>query len=301
MPAARHAAVFEVLILMGERSQKVGRVFQGLAEFVLMLVILVPVAVCLPATASNEFDHRTILADSRLVRQDRALEAVGIEPLQRVEVPLGDEEIRIFVPGSGSFFRLWQRAGLVDGELVFFWASDQRDDPPGETFEDLMAYSFAGRCEGFRQTDGGTRCRGVFDGEPDWLSIYQLASEKGLWDLPDQPVNRSVMSTGAWSMLVELRRGDEYRAYSYRALDQREKDLDDRRAVAIVDLFRSLFDELARPYSELHYRGIVPSQLSNLFRPCGSDDLKVMAHWLFEHSFFRTFPLPLPSEYALRA
>lgn len=239
-----------------------------------------------------------------IFHQERYLESTGIEPLGDSELPPGDEEARIWFHSRGapnSFFRIWQHGGEVDGELVFHWSVDQRDASPGESFDDLIVHSHAGRCDDFRLTENRSSCRGVFVDEPDWLSIYQRAWEKGMWDLPDQFATREPTSItlGGWSMVVELRRGDEYRAYSYSNPDRSEEYADDRQALAIANLFRGHFDSLERPYSEILYRGIVPSQLSNAFIPCGSDTPKVMSLWLFEHSMVRNYPLPLPSEYGL--
>ena len=270
--------------------------------FALVLATSLPITAPLQVAASNAPDEPFNRTDWMLSRQDRYFDGTEIEPLRQIDLPLGDEEVRIWFHrkySQPSLVRVWQQGGRVDGELIFHWSVGQGDDPPGETNEDLIVHIQAGRCDDFRRRNRGFSCRGVFDREPDWLSIYQRVREKGLWDLPDQVLRRDRISTGGWSILVELRRGDEYRAYSYLNPERQEEFVDDQHALAIANLFRDLFDELAHPYAETFYRGIVPSHLSNVFLPCGSEEPKVMLHWLYDQSWISNHPLPLPSEHGL--
>jgi len=92
--------------------------------------------------------------------------------------------------------------------------------PKAPTEDEKYYYSqMAKQCKAIGTSDGQESCRPVSAEHVDWEMAYHSMVELGLWDLPDQSTlpkpDRSEMIMDGLAMLVELRAGEDYRAYVY--------------------------------------------------------------------------------------
>ncbi|MGY6631504.1 MAG: hypothetical protein ACXIUL_10900 [Wenzhouxiangella sp.] len=211
------------------------------------------------------------------------IEASGLKPLSEVELPRGQEEIRILYSGSkysqGQLLRLVQRNGHIEGEVILFRRAFQQQsiqEPLNQRFlNQRQQLSIAETCLDIREKDGLQSCRGNFAYPPDWQLLYRQLWLDQLWSLPDQAVacerDPRWISTGGRTMLVELRRGDRYRAYSY--FDPFFSfDCDsESQAWIIAGRFQDLLTQLPPVLRVLRLQGVVDHPDSTTFWPCDSN------------------------------
>jgi len=105
--------------------------------------------------------------------------------------------------------------GTVSGDIYLYHSTDLRFD--SDQREAAFQRWQMGSCG--EQLVGAQKvvCEARINGRPRWLATYQRLLELGVLDLPDEselPEPTLDMLDG-WSMVVEVRRGDQYRAYQY--------------------------------------------------------------------------------------
>ena len=217
---------------------------------------------------------------------DSVVRSAGLSPLRMTRLPRGQREARIWIGGGLGYpqdlFRFVDAGGHVSGELIRYWdaaAPNGVDEPPGETFHDLMLYSQSGRCSGFAVAARMGTCRGEFVSPPDWRSVLGRAEAAGLWTLPDESTlpDDGTMVLDGWSITVELHDGSRYRAYHYGNPDAHKS----REAVQAAQLAHALdtITALLRPADvERSYRGLTSGRYRSEFIDCASG-----ARWQFEN------------------
>jgi hypothetical protein len=222
-------------------------------------------------------------------RADSVVRAAGLRPLDETSRAEGEREVRVWSEGFGIpayLYRFLERRGRVTGEVVLFWEAPPPDsapacgERPGETTDDLMLHSQAGRCDRFAHAAGVGVCRARFTRPPDWGAVLRRLEAAGLWDLPDPaslpPVD--YVTNDGWGITVELRDRARYRAYDYNN-PQTKPWPEARRAVEIRDHLRAIWSRMRPADVVRDYRGIYEGpagrgarlDLDSLasFRPCG--------------------------------
>ena len=205
--------------------------------------------------------------------------AAGLPQLAVSPLPDGDREIRVWIgTGMGSpeyLFRVVANfAEPVAGSVIFYWPATVGDTTRGETFDDLMRYNLAGRCEDFRRTDSIGVCSARFLKRPAWNEILTRVEAEQVWMLPDEStLPRGPMMLDGWSMAVELRRGSAYRVFEYSNPDQRNDVPEAQHANAVADAVKDLLDLLPSSDVEKEYRGRLRSGPSlSEFQACGNTE-----------------------------
>jgi hypothetical protein len=222
-------------------------------------------------------------------RADSVLRAAGLPPLDQAPAAEGEREVRVWSEGFGVpayLYRFVERRGRTTGEVVLFWGAPPPDpnpacgERPGETTDDLMRYTQAGRCGGFARAAGIGVCRARFTRPPDWGAVLRRMEAAGLWELPDPASLPAVgyVTVDGWGFTAELRDGARYRAYAYDN-PQTMPWPEARRAVAVSDHLRAISARMRPAAVVRDYRGIYEGPagpgarldldtLAN-FRPCG--------------------------------
>ncbi len=185
--------------------------------------------------------------------QQRYLEAIGLEPLSEVELPLGHEEIRLWLVGNmkPKLVRLTQANGSVGGE-VFIHLGDigeTRHPGPSRARSEAIKQAYAARCHDYQTVGNQASCRGYFPLEPNWELFYRQLRLDQLWELPDQYIARrrpDNFGSLGWieSLTVELRQGDRYRAYSYDNVSSPSQHSTDQQAIIITGRIHRLLQQL---------------------------------------------------------
>jgi hypothetical protein len=145
--------------------------------------------------------------------------AAHLEPLKNTVLPADNKEVRIWIGfGAEREMRLVRisvdSAGQVHGEAVFSHGLESKN--PGNDEKSYFA-ELAKQCKTIGSDGEWESCSPASSESADWAKAYRSIVALGLWDLPDDSKlpkpNMSIVDGAA--MLVELRSGTDYRAYSY--------------------------------------------------------------------------------------
>ncbi|MGY6586901.1 MAG: hypothetical protein ACXIUB_01290 [Wenzhouxiangella sp.] len=184
--------------------------------------------------------------------QQRYLEAIGLEPLSEVELPLGHEEIRLWLVGNmkPKLVRVTQTNGHISGEVFIHLGDVNRKHGTGLNLAEgeTIKQAYAERCRDFHTVGNATSCRGHFPRQPDWPLFYQQLRLDQLWELPDQYIARehdNTVTIGRFeSLAVELRQGTRYRVYSYDNVSYPINYPNDRQATIIAGRIHRVLQQL---------------------------------------------------------
>lgn len=184
-------------------------------------------------------------AESYFYSYDDAAISAGLPLLRADTLPPGEHEVRIWL-GESRLYRFHERAGKVDGEEILYWPAGGRrhpgTNPPGQTYDEIMRHTFAGRCDHLSEKGRMVTCRVRFTAPPPWRRVLQATGEAGLWTLPDPSTfpDDGIVVFDGWWMSVELRDGSTYRAYHYENPEHHPRWPTASRAVAIRDLLSAI-------------------------------------------------------------
>ncbi len=151
---------------------------------------------------------------------DNVAETAGIGLLRDTPLPDGEQELRVWtgfgvvVPKSMVRIRV-SAVGKVSGQVFLHHRAD-------------LEFASAQRDAAFQRWQMGTCrtrlvgaesvvCETQTVGRPRWLATYRRLLRLGVLDLPDQSVlpKPTLDMSDGWALVVEVRRGAEYRAYQY--------------------------------------------------------------------------------------
>ena len=149
---------------------------------------------------------------------DDAARAAGIGPLRETPLPVGEAEIRIWtgfgIVSPDAVLRLRTDAtGRIDGELLLHDDHDAEGEMNAAWFRSITD----GRCARYLRNDTAQTCVARFGREPDWRRVLERLDAAQVRALPDEsalPLPKSRVHDGM-CIVVELREGERYRAYSY--------------------------------------------------------------------------------------
>lgn len=220
---------------------------------------------------------------------DAVAGAAGLVPL-RFDTLNPGREVRVWIGvaigAPKQLYRFVERGRRVDGEIIHYWSATRLpDDRPGETIHDLMVYSLTGRCDRFAVNEKVGICRARFARRPDWGEVLRRAEAAGLRELPDEStLPDRVLVFDGWSITVELREGDRYRAYRYGNPDAQPWP-EARRAVEVARAVRSLDALEHGPDVQRIHRGVTTGAYRSEFRPCEGggpwDFYASLRHWAY--------------------
>ena len=215
---------------------------------------------------------------------DRVISALEILPLRDKEQVEQRKEIRLWtglsIGAPKSLYVITKYGDKVDGKLILYWnASDIDRQPEGESFHDLMVYNLTGSCESFTLKGRTGYCIANFEDPPNWESIYDNASEVGLWDLPDESElpSESIFIDG-WGLVVELLDDNQYRTYKYSNPDKRDWP-EAALAVEINSIITSARQHMKSSNVRRNYKGITNGEYRSAFKECDSNEV-----WAFRAS-----------------
>lgn len=225
---------------------------------------------------------------------DRAVAALDLVPLRDTHLARGEREVRVWTQVElGVPKRMVQVrdvGGRITGEGVFYWPAPvpnpSRGERPGQSLRDIVAYNHAGTCGPIRVRGEMAACRVRFVSAPDWRSILRDAEGAGLWTIPDPSAlpNDGIMTLDGWTIAVELRTSDSYRAYRYNSPEAHPKWAPAAQAIKIAETFARADALLVPPDAEQRYRGVTRGSYGSAIKLCGgsttwefADDLATAA------------------------
>lgn len=203
---------------------------------------------------------------------DSAAVSAGIPILRLTPNPKGVREVRLWMHGWyydwGTLYRVTTDHSSVRGEVIEHWPVERRY----LSMADTIRSSLRNQCEHFTRRAGIGTCRALFEKPPPWREAIRQADLAGVWVIPDQSElpQLSVVHDG-WGMFVELRDGNQYRAYSYSNPNVRSSHRDFERAVAVTTAFRPIKQAMRRSPGADIFRGLYVAGPNREFTQCGSD------------------------------
>ena len=154
-----------------------------------------------------------------------AAKALGLRPLSEVSLPSAGREVRVWIIGMAihSLLRIAEQNGRVQGEAAKFWRSESFgpiDKPEPEWVARFRRDQVQSGCRPIRRVGGVEACKGASLSGVDWRRVLLQLDSLGISTLADpQTLARDDpflgMSADGWSMVVEIRTGNQYRTYSY--------------------------------------------------------------------------------------
>lgn len=180
--------------------------------------------------------------------RDSLLEVADLERLDLSPLPDGEREIRVWsdiaIGSPKDLVILKDQAANPHGEVILYWRTsiDENDSLDARHTAELGP-----KCKRLERGNRWVVCYLNFTTEPDWTRLLNDATDAGVWTLPDPftlPYEGSWVLDG-WSMTVEVRDGEHYRAYHYSNPDAYDWP-ETRQAVALMEIFnrpwRQVFD-----------------------------------------------------------
>lgn len=142
-----------------------------------------------------------------------------LQPLVDLALPPNEREVRVWIGfGVVSQMQLVRiqvaSSGQIRGEAVFY----HPPTPKNPSSDDASYFAELGKkCKDIGSSGSWIACQPIGTVGTDWTSTYHSMLALGLWDLPDEstlpPPSMQIMD--GVGMLVELRDGANYRAYTY--------------------------------------------------------------------------------------
>lgn len=180
--------------------------------------------------------------------RDSLLEVADLERLDLTPLPEGEREIRVWSAtaiGSPMDLVIVKDQGVnAHGEAILYWRTSVDENG---SLDSLHTAELGPRCKSLERGNSWVVCYLNFPAEPDWTRLLDDATDAGVWTLPDPftlPYEGWSVLDG-WSMTVELRDGEHYRAYHYNNPDAYDWP-ETRTAVALMEIFnrpwRQVFD-----------------------------------------------------------
>lgn len=171
--------------------------------------------------------------------RDSLLEVAGLERLDLTPLPEGEREIRVWsVIAIGSPMDLVivkDQGADPHGEAILYWHTSADED---DSLDARHTAELGPKCERLERGNSWAVCYVNFTDEPDWTRLLDDATDAGVWTLPDPfalPYEGWWVLDG-WSITVELRDGDHYRAYHYDNPDAYDWP-ETRTAEALMEIF----------------------------------------------------------------
>ena len=149
-------------------------------------------------------------------------QAVNLERLDKKSILDGSKEIRIWIGfGLVSPEHLLvlniNKYGMISGKKVLIYNRDpdnwkDKEDSLEEFLESLYSY-----CDVIGTFNYIESCGVLHNEIYDWSKIYEKLNQLNVWTLPDESAlpKPEIMILDGLSIIVELREGNSYRAYSY--------------------------------------------------------------------------------------
>jgi hypothetical protein len=204
---------------------------------------------------------------------DSAAISAGIPILRLTPNPKGIREVRLWIHGWyynwGTLYRVTSGHGTIRGEVIEHWPVDRSLSAAVDTIPSSLRET----CNHFTRRAGIATCRARFEIPPDWRRSLREAETAGLWVIPDESeLPKRSLTVDGWGMFVELRDGNQYRAYSYSNPNVQSGHADFKRAVAVVSAFRPIRELMRRSPGADIFRGLyVGGSDRTEFTQCGSD------------------------------
>lgn len=120
-------------------------------------------------------------------------------------------------------------------EAILYWRTSVGEH---DSLDSRHTAELGPECKRLERGNSWVVCTLNFTAEPDWTRLLDDATEAGLWTLPDPftlPYEGSWVLDG-WSMTVEVRDGEHYRAYQYNNPDAYDWP-ETRTALALMEIF----------------------------------------------------------------
>lgn len=252
---------------------------------------------------------RRNVTQSVLEGRDSVTIAAGLTPLRSTVLPMGTQEIRIWI-GEGigipeDLYRIVRQGHRVTGEWIQFWSEPYyQDNEPDVTA--LMEYTLAGQCRSIGKSGRAGACHTRLVGEPDWKGILQRIERAQVWTLPDESElpQDSVWIMDGWSILVEVRDGAHYRAYHHANPDGHQHPVS-KHAAEIAEALWTLNPLLRKGDNWRRYRGqLITGPGRRSFTSCGdsteweaSGPAEVYLGWIYNANRADTMVHPLTRRY----
>ena len=183
---------------------------------------------------------------------DLVARAAGLEPLRDQTRLKARREIRLW-EGFGIFapeelLRIVQDSGGVRGSHLFWWPpNDPESEAAADRDTNLMSNAelFAGLrksygCRRLRRTPNYEMCEATLPRGQTWARILKQLDSLGVATLPDesQLTPRAGIGLDGFTLVVEIRDRERYRAYSYWSPAPDATQHEVRIAAAIVEVMR---------------------------------------------------------------
>lgn len=192
----------------------------------------------------------------------RVLPVLQLPPLQTLPLSPRQKEVRVWTGVSLGYprrlVRILVEGEQVHGEVYHYWRVDWDSTLADTTrYEALIRRRMRGTCTEFVVGAGYEACRARFAYTPRWAEILRDAEDAGLWTLPDESTlpHPSIMIDG-WSLAVETRDGESYRAYGY-ASPRTDASPESARALRIAQAVGRLAALQVPSEVVLRYRGLL--------------------------------------------
>ena len=239
------------------------------------------------STAAAQRPARTPIDAATLAKQpswyegyfasfDEAVSSLDLKPLRDTKLARGEREVRVWTQielgDPKRMARVRDVGGRIEGEGVFYWAvsDSNRAEKPGQPREDIVAYNNAGTCGAIRVREEMAACRLRYVSVPDWRAILRQSEGAGLWTIPDPSTlpNDGIMTLDGWTVVVELRTSDSYRAYRYNSPEAHPQWPSAAQAIRIAETFASADALLVPPDAEKKYRGVTRGSYRSGLKLC---------------------------------
>ncbi|MEO6526722.1 MAG: hypothetical protein ABIP93_08880 [Gemmatimonadaceae bacterium] len=217
--------------------------------------------------------------DGYLSSFDRAVATLDLAPLRDTRLARGEREVRVWtqieIGDPKRMVRVRDVGGRITGEGVFYWgaplAEPARSEKPPPSNEDIVAYNNAGTCGEIHVRGDMSACRLRYVSAPDWRSILRDAESAGLWTIPDPSTLPSdgIITIDGWTIVVELRTSESYRAYRYNSPETHPKWPSAAQAIKIAETFARADAMLAPPDAQKTYRGVTRGSYRSGLKLCG--------------------------------
>ncbi|HEV7991058.1 MAG TPA: hypothetical protein VGP25_04490 [Gemmatimonadaceae bacterium] len=209
---------------------------------------------------------------------DAATAALDLQSLRDARLARGEREVRVWtqieIGVPKRMVRIREVDGRVTGEGVLYWSVPKPDssggDSVGPLVHDIVAYNHAGTCGQIRVKGETAACRTRYLKTPDWRAIMREAERSGLWTIPDPSTlpDDGLMTLDGWTIVVELRTSDAYRAYRYNSPEVHRKWTPAAQAIKVAEAFARADEQLAPPDVQKEYRGVTGGQYRSAIKLC---------------------------------
>ena len=183
---------------------------------------------------------------------DLVARAAGLEPLRHQTRLKARREIRLWegfgIVAPDELFRIVQDSGGVRGSHLFWWPpNDPESEATADRDTNLMSNAelFASLrksygCRRLRRTPDYEMCEATLPRGQSWARILEQLDSLGIGTLPDesQLTPRAGIGLDGFTLVVEIRDRERYRAYSYWSPTADATQHEVRTAAAIVQVMR---------------------------------------------------------------